>query len=163
MIVQNASRAPTFNQAGLNYDVAPIPIPAGGKRTNNAGGARFVVSSASPNKQAAWTFLSWLQGSAGQRNYVENGDMFPALRSVAESDAFKRPGQQLANRDAFLVEAGSVEFATPGNFPEWDELNESLIEPTMQCIWIGEASPDDVMPALCAGVDAFLRDNGYPN
>ena len=58
MIIQNTSRVSGFNKAGKNYDVAVVPIPAGGKRFNPAGGAAWVMSSGSDNKDAAWTFLS---------------------------------------------------------------------------------------------------------
>ena len=37
MIIQNASRVTTFNEAGLNYDVAVLPIPKGGQRAAGCG------------------------------------------------------------------------------------------------------------------------------
>ncbi len=67
MILQNSSRVSAFNQAGLNYDIAPAPTPADGKRWNGAGGAAWVMSSGSDNKDAAWTFLEWLQSTERRR------------------------------------------------------------------------------------------------
>ena len=65
MIIQNTSRVSGFNTAKMNYDVAVVPIPEGGKRWNPAGGAAWVMSAKSDNKDAAWTFLQWLQSADG--------------------------------------------------------------------------------------------------
>jgi multiple sugar transport system substrate-binding protein len=75
--------------AGMNYDVAPAPIPADGKRWNGAGGAAWVMSSGSDNKDAAWTFLEWLQSDGGGQTHLHRGgEIFPALQSVANSPSF---------------------------------------------------------------------------
>lgn len=163
MIIQNSSRVSAFNEAGLNYDVQVIPIPKGGQRAASAGGAAWVMSSGADNKETAWTFLSWLQSTdGGQRLYTESGEIFPALQSTARSDAFLNNGQPPANRQAFLTEAENAKVGTFGYFPEWDELNGSIISPALEQIWAGDAQPADVLPGLCDQVDAFLADNGYP-
>ena len=163
MIIQNASRVSQFNAAGLNYDVATVPIPAGGQRAASAGGAAWVMSSGSDNKDAAWTFLSWLQSTnGGQRIYTESGEIFPALQSTAKSDAFLKAGKPPANRQAFLTEGENAKVGRFGYFPEWDELSGTIIEPAMQRIWAGEATPEEVVPALCEQVDAYLKDKGFP-
>lgn len=163
MIIQNSSRVSAFNQAGLNYDVAPVPIPEGGQRAAAAGGAAWVMSSASDNKDAAWTFLSWLQSEeGGQRLYTESGEIFPALQSTARSEAFLESDQPPANRQAFLTEGENAKVGRFGYFPEWDEIESSIISPNLQRIWAGEASPEEVLPEICQQVDAFLADQGYP-
>ena len=61
----------------------------GGKRWNPAGGAGWVMSAKSDNKDAAWTFLQWLQSpNGGEKLYTERGEIFPALQSVANSPVF---------------------------------------------------------------------------
>ena len=163
MIIQNSSRVSAFNAADMNYDVQVVPIPEGGQRSASAGGAAWVMSAGSDNKDAAWTFLSWLQSKdGGQKLYTESGEIFPALRSVAESDAFLKQDAPPANRQAFLTEAENAKVGRFGYFPEWGELNGSVISPALQQIWAGEATPEEVLPALCEQVNAFLADNGYP-
>ena len=49
-----------------------------------------------------------------------------------------------------------------GYFPEWGELDGSIIGPGMQRIWTGEATPEDALPEICEQVDAFLKEYGYP-
>jgi multiple sugar transport system substrate-binding protein len=162
MILQNSSRVSTFNQAGLNYDIAPAPIPAGGKRWNGAGGAAWVMSSGSDNKDAAWTFLQWLQSTdGGEKVYTEAGEIFPALQSVANSPAFMTD-KPPANKEGFIIEAGASGVGGFGYFPEWGELSGSVIEPGLEKVWAGEVSADQGAAEICKQVDAFLSDNGYP-
>ena len=162
MIIQNTSRISGFNKAGLNYDVAVVPIPKGGKRFNSAGGAAWVMSAKSDNKDEAWTFLQWLQSpNGGEKLYTERGEIFPALQSVANSPVFmtKEPP---ANKQAIVTEAAASDVGGFGYFPEWDELWGSVISPGLDRIWIGEATPEEGLTALCGQVDQFLKDKGYP-
>lgn len=163
MIIQNSSRVSAFNQAGLNYDVATVPIPKGGQRSAAAGGAAWVMSAASDHKEEAWTFLSWLQSKdGGQHLYTASGEIFPALKSTARSNDFLSSGQPPKNRQAFLTEGENAKVGNFGYFPEWDELDGSILSPGMQRIWAGEATPEEALADICAQVDAFLAENGYP-
>lgn len=163
MIIQNASRISAFNEAGLSYDVAPVPIPSGGQRSASAGGAAWSMSSSSPNKEAAWTFLSWLQSTdGGQRLYTESGEIFPALQSTAKSAAFLQAQKPPANRQAFLTEGENGRVGRFGYFPEWSELEDSVITAGLQRIWAGEATPEQALPEICAQIDSFLKERGYP-
>lgn len=163
MIVQNASRVSQFNAAGLNYDIAPVPIPEGGQRAASAAGAAWTMSAGSDNKDEAWTFLSWLQSTdGGQRIYTQSGEILPALQSTAKSDVFLGSTEPPANRQAFITEGENAKVGRVGLFGEWNELNGSIINPAMQQIWVGDAEPAEALPALCEQVNAFLADNGYP-
>ena len=162
MIVQNTSRVSAFNQAGKNYDVAVVPTPAGGQRWNGAGGAAWVMSSGSDNKDAAWTFMQWLQSDGGGETlYTERGEIFPALQSVASSPAFMTD-QPPANKQGIIDEAAASGVGGFGYFPEWDELDSSVISPNLQRIWAGEATAEEVLPELCEQANQFLADNGFP-
>ena len=163
MIIQNASRISAFNAADMNYDVAVVPIPEGGQRSASAGGAAWTMSSFSDNKDAAWTFLNWLQSTeGGQAIYTSSGEILPALQSTAKSDAFMAASDIPMNRQAFITEGENAKTGRIGYFAEWNELNGSIIGPALESIWSGEASAEDVLPQLCEQVDAFLAQNGYP-
>ena len=86
----------------------------------------------------------------------------PPTRSSAESDAFLASGQPPENRQAFLTQAEGTTPAFNGWFAEWNELNGTLINPILAEIWAGTADPAEVLPELCADVDAFLANAGYP-
>ena len=163
MIIQNSSRVSGFNaDANLDYDVAPVPIPAGGQRWDYNGGAAWVISSGADDKETAWEFLKWLQSSGGGESmYTKSGEIFPALQSVANSQDFLGVAKP-ANRKAFITEGQASKPGGFGYFPEWDELNGSIIEPALQKLWAGEGTPDQVVPELCTAVNQFLANNGYP-
>jgi multiple sugar transport system substrate-binding protein len=163
MIIQNSSRVSAFNQAGMNYDVAVVPIPADGQRSASAGGAAWVMSAGSDNKDAAWTFLNWLQSTdGGQRLYTASGEIFPALQSTARSDAFLGQDQPPANRQAFLTEGENAKVGRFGYFLDWGELSGSIIDPGLQKVWSGEMTPEAAAAEICPLVDAFLAEKGYP-
>jgi multiple sugar transport system substrate-binding protein len=163
MIIQNSSRVPSFNaNADLDYDVAAVPIPKGGQRWDMNGGAAWAMSSGADNKEAAWEFLKWLQSAGGgETMYTQNGEIFPALRSVANSQDFLGVPKP-ANRKAFIIGGEAAKPGGFGYFPEWDELSGSIITPQLDRLWAGEATPAEVVPGLCEAVDKFLADNGYP-
>jgi multiple sugar transport system substrate-binding protein len=162
MIIQNTSRVSGFNKANMNYDVAVAPISKGGKPWNIAGGAAWVMSAKSDNKDAAWTFLQWLQSTnGGEKLYTERGEIFPALQSTANSPAFMT-NQPPANKQAIITQAKASGVGGFGYFPEWGELENSIILPALQRIWAGEAQPEQVLPDLCKQMDQFLKDKGYP-
>jgi len=163
MIIQNASRIPTFNSAGVNYDVAVVPIPEGGQRSASAAGAAWTMSSFSDDKEAAWTFLSWLQSTdGGQGIYTASGEILPALRSTALSDVFMGRDEPPMNKEAFIIEGDNAKVGRAGMFPEWNELSGTIISPGMQTIWSGEATVEDAVASICADADVFLADNDYP-
>jgi multiple sugar transport system substrate-binding protein len=162
MIIQNTSRVSGFNKAGLNYDVSVVPIPMGGKRYNAAGGAAWVISAKSDSKDEAWTFLEWLQSTnGGEKLYTERGEIFPALQSTASSPTFMT-NQPPANKQAIIAEARASGVGGFGYFPEWDELQSSVINPALDRIWSGETTAETGLPELCQQVDQFLTDKGFP-
>lgn len=163
MIIQNSSRVSAFNaNNNLDYDVAAVPVMPGGQRWNINGGAAWVMSAKSDNKEAAWEFLEWLQSKGGgQSIYTRSGEIFPALRSVANSDDFLGVPKP-ANRKAFVIGAEAAKPGGFGYFPEWDELDGSIIEPQLERLWAGEATPQQVVPELCKAVNQFLVTKGYP-
>jgi multiple sugar transport system substrate-binding protein len=162
MIIQNASRIPTFNAAEMNYDVAVVPIPAEGQRSASAAGAAWTMSSVSDDKESAWTFLEWLSLNAegGQRLYTESGEILPALRSTANSDAFLGLDEAPENRMAFIIEGDNAKVGRAGLFPEWNEISGTIIGPQLQLIWAGEAEVQATLDTICADVDAFLAEHG---
>ncbi len=163
MIIQNSSRVADFTaNKNLDYDVAAVPLMKNGQRWNINGGAAWVMSASSQHKQAAWTFIKWLQSSGGgETMYTKNGEIFPALRSVAGSPDFLGVPKP-TNRHAFLIGGESARPGGFGYFADWDELSGSLIEPQLERLWAGEATPEKVAPELCKAVNKFLADKGYP-
>jgi multiple sugar transport system substrate-binding protein len=157
MIIQNASRVPAFNAAGMNYDVAPVPFAPGGERATGAAGAAWTMSALSENKEAAWDYLQFLQSiDGGLSIYPATGEAFPPLQSVAEGDAWMGNDNLPEGRQAWLTQAEGSTAQTTGFFSEWNDINGTIISPALTSIWAGEAAPADVMPGVCEQIDQAL-------
>ena len=157
MIIQNASRVPAFNAAGMNYDVAPVPTAPGGIRATGAGGAAWTMSAVSEKKDLAWAFIQFLQSpEGGLAIYPATGEAFPPIRSAAEGDPWMGNDNLPPGREAFLIQAEGSTTATGAFFGSWGEVNGTFISPVLTQIWAGEVAPADVLPGVCDAVDEFL-------
>ncbi|MEZ4667424.1 MAG: sugar ABC transporter substrate-binding protein [Anaerolineae bacterium] len=163
MFIQNASRVPALNAAGVNYDVAAVPMaPSGGRQAGSTNGAAWVMSALTEKEEMAWAFLQFLQSpDGGQAVYFSAGDAFPPTKSGANSSVFLDDSRKPANKQAWLVGAETSPPNGNGWFPEWNELNSTLISPVLTSIWAGEANAADVLPGVCDSVNAYLADHGY--
>lgn len=82
------------DKATMAWDVAPLPTGAVEANVLHSDG--IGMSSASLNKEAAWKFIEFLIGPPGQNLLAESGRTVPSLRTLAESDAFRK-GSPLAS------------------------------------------------------------------
>ena len=145
---------PGYVGAGINFDVAPMPKgPAGQATSVNSAG--FVVSKDSKNADAAWEFIKFALGEAGQTKLAQLGFAIPVLKSVAESDAYlKQPGD--LNQKVFL---DSVAFAHMKpvfkGYEEWaGVVGDGLIP-----VFDGEADLDPTLDEIVPAADEVLANN----
>jgi multiple sugar transport system substrate-binding protein len=145
---------PGYVQAGINFDVAPMPSgPAG--RATSVNSAGFVISKDSKHADAAFEFIKFALSEAGQKRLAELGFAIPVLKSVAESDAYlKQPGD--LNQQVFL---DSVAFAhTKPVLKGYDEWS-SAIGDGMADIWTGDAELDPTLDDAVKAADEVLAAN----
>jgi len=162
MFIQNASRVPALNAAGINYDVAAMPKGTSGRQAGSTNGAAWVMSALTEKSDAAWEFMQFLQSpDGGQAIYFSAGDAFPPTKSGANSPVFLDDKRGPANKQAWLVGAESSPPITNGWFPEWNEMSSTIISPVLDSIWAGEAKAADVLPGMCDSVNTYLADHGY--
>ena len=89
MFVHSRRVVPTLREArGLNWDVAPLPV--GKVPANVLHSDGLCLLAGARDKEAAWTFIEFAVGPAGQAALAATGRTVPSLRAVAESDAFLR-------------------------------------------------------------------------
>ena len=145
---------PGYVQAGLNFDVVPMPAGPSGKATsvNSAG---FVVSKASKNADAAFEFIKFALGEAGQKRLAELGFAIPVLKSVAESDAYlKQPGS--LNQQVFL---DSISFArTKPVFKGYEEW-AGVVGDGLTPVFDGDAELNTTLDEVVKAADEILSKN----
>ena len=121
------------------------------------------MSAASDNKEAAWTFLSWLQSTdGGQRIYTESGEILPALMSTAKSDAFLDPDNPRPTAKPLSPRVKTQSLAPSSSFRNGTSWTAPSSAQPFSKSGSAMLTPAEVLPALCEQMDAFLADNGYP-
>lgn len=154
MVMTNAARVPTFQDAPFAWDVAPLPTGPNGTRANTAGGAGYVMSSSSDNKDAAWTFLSFLAGPEGQAIFAKTGLAVPALNTPEANEAFLAALPETVNGQVFIDEtANGVLFPV---FPGWAEIESTIVVPELDLVWNGEETAEEAVASMVEPVDAAL-------
>lgn len=156
MVMTNAARVPTFLEAPFSWDVAPLPTGPDGTRANTAGGAGYVMSSSSDDKEAAWTFLEFLAGPEGQAIFAKTGLAVPALNTPEANEAFLSALPETIDGQVFIDEtANGVLFPV---FPGWTEIESTIVVPDLDLVWNGEATAEEAIAAMVEPVDAALAD-----
>src|SRR5512141_50655 len=145
---------PGYVQAGINFDVVPMPKgPAGQATSVNSAG--FVISKDSKNADAAFEFIKFALGEAGQTKLAQLGFAIPVRKSVAESDAYlKQPGD--LNQKVFL---DSVAFAHMKpvfkGYEEWAGVVGDGLTP----VFDGEAELNPTLDEIVSAADEVLAKN----
>jgi multiple sugar transport system substrate-binding protein len=145
---------PGYVQAGIKFDVAPMPKgPAGQATSVNSAG--FVISKDSKNADAAFEFIKFALSEAGQKKLAQLGFAIPVLKSVAESDAYlKQPGD--LNQKVFL---DSVAFAHMKpvfkGYEEWAGVVGDGLTP----VFDGDAELNPTLDEVITAADEVLANN----
>ncbi len=155
MVMTNAARIPTFMDAAFAWDVAPLPAGPTGIRANTLGGAGYVISSTSQHPEEAWTFLQFLAGTEGQSIFASTGVAVPA--SYANPDvaaAFISACPETVSCQVFIDETGNGQLAP--NFPDWREIENTIVVPHLDLIYTGEMSAADALASMGDEIRTFF-------
>jgi multiple sugar transport system substrate-binding protein len=107
--------------------------------------------------EAAWEFLKFFGGAAGQRILGVEGLTLPAVRKVAESDEIIKTTPP-DNQRAFLSEIDKARIRFNWNITEqrdWDDV----LNPELNKVWSGQAKAKDVLPPLVSRLNEVLGRN----
>jgi multiple sugar transport system substrate-binding protein len=86
-----------YNQvAGLDYAVAPLPLPPGGKRVTFAPGPSLALSAGSKEPEAAWQVIEFLETPVQLVRYNVANSSIPPRRSAASSKDFQATNPRLS-------------------------------------------------------------------
>lgn len=155
MVMTNAARIPTFMDASFEWDVAPLPAGPTGIRANTLGGAGYVVSASSEHPEEAWTFLQFLAGTEGQSVFASTGVAVPASYADPDvADAFVTACPETVSCQVFIDETGNGRLAP--NFPDWPEIENTIVVPHLDLIYTGEMSAADALASMGEEVRDFM-------
>jgi len=155
MVMTNAARMPTFMGASFAWDVAPLPAGPTGLRANTLGGAGYVMSATTQHPEAAWTFLQFLAGPEGQSIFAKTGVAVPAsYADPAVAASFVAACPEVVSCEVFISETGNGKLAP--NFPDWREIESTIIVPHLDLIYTGELSAEAALTRMAAEVRTFM-------
>lgn len=154
MTMTNAARIPTFQQANFKWGVAPLPTGRTGLRANVAGGAGYVISSNTKYPKEAFTFLQFLSGEEGQSIFASTGVAVPAYDTHKTRQAFIEALPE-GFGELFIEETANGKL--PPMFNGWVEISTTIVNPTLDLIYIGEATAEEALNKIAPQIQSKLQ------
>ena len=156
---------PTYrNITDFTVDFVPLPRKPGVEPANPAFTTAWAIAGNGRHKDASWELLKYLAGPDGQRQGAELGLAIPALKSVAESDAFHKPGQVPANSRLFLDLVPSSRIAAMPTQAEFSRIIEQEMSAALQ---LGTRTPEEaaarVAERWATELESPLKTRDYPD
>jgi ABC-type glycerol-3-phosphate transport system substrate-binding protein len=147
MFMSGIWKTPLFRSQINNFDWDVVPFPRGPKGTiaYPTGGSGYAIVKSSKNKEMAWKLVTYLAGAEGEKKLAETGLSQPAMKKIAESDAFL-DGKKPLNKKMLLKAVNYVKFEPL--MPEWEEINVSIIAPAFDKIWNGKDKAAKVLKKI---------------
>ncbi|HUO57453.1 MAG TPA: sugar ABC transporter substrate-binding protein [bacterium] len=139
-----------LQQKDLDFDVVEFPKGPGGKRGWGSGGSGYGICRTSKNKDLAWKVIRAMTSAESLKRLTETGMIQPALIQLAESDTFlKSPG---APNKGILLKMPQYAHYQPF-LSNWGEIYYGAFNPAMDRVWLGEKTPEEVLPGLCKDIN----------
>jgi ABC-type glycerol-3-phosphate transport system substrate-binding protein len=155
MVISNAPRLLTFAKAPFKWDIAVLPKQK--RAANYVGGAGYVMSAQSKVKEAAWTFMQFVNGPDAQKIFSKGGGVVPARVSVQKSDTFLKSGPPGVNMDVFVTATGQGHLNGAATIGPWQQELSTGVNKDLDVIWAGEAKPADQLKVVAANATAKLK------
>jgi multiple sugar transport system substrate-binding protein len=138
-----------YGPAGVNFDVAPIPIGTGGPVTL-ASAVPIVVSKNTKNKDAAFQFLAWWTGKTAQGSLASQSGFPPARTDMAgDASIAKNPFVP-----KFAAAAPFARLYLP-NLDKFNQVDSDVLTPAINKITRGE-SADTVLAAASKQMNTLI-------
>lgn len=138
-----------YGPAGVNFDVAPIPVGPAGPVTL-ASAVPTVVSKNTKNKAAAFEFLAWWTGKTAQGSLAVQSGFPPARVDMAgDSSLAKNPFVP-----KFAAAASFARLYLP-NLDKFNQVDSDVLTPAINKITRGEPA-DTVLAAASKQMDSLI-------
>lgn len=146
---------PFYSKVDFAWGVAPLP--KGKVQASIVNSVGFVVAKDSKHPEEAWAFLKHLVGEPGQKKITALGLGVPALKSVANSDAYLKQDTAPIDQQLFLdtMAYARVKPCFRG-YDEW----ATMIGDGMGPIWVGDAELQPALEELIPQADQILAEAG---
>jgi multiple sugar transport system substrate-binding protein len=141
----------------LKWEIHRLPVPAGGKPANYAGGWTLVLPKNARRAEGAWTFMEYMLGKDTQLMWGEGVEAIPARMDVARSTAFLKDD---VSRKVSVEELPGAKWVP--TFPYAGEFLD-VIRPALLAAAQGKQAPRDALNEAAAKVQPILDRNQLAN
>ncbi|MBI2942228.1 MAG: extracellular solute-binding protein [Chloroflexi bacterium] len=122
------------------------------KQATWVGGACYTVNTKSKRQVESARFVVWAAGKAGATVIAEHAAGIPAIKAVAQSEAFLNTKPPESIKLAVDVFAYGVQPPMSPTFPEWYRELLSALDP----VWTGEKKAQDALKTIAPKVQELL-------
>jgi multiple sugar transport system substrate-binding protein len=128
MLMNSRRVTTTFRSiTAFEWDVAALPTY--GRAVNVLHSDAYCMTRTSKNKDAAWRFLEFAFGPAGQRIMAGTGRTVPSHIEVSRSPAFLGPAQPPRSARVFLDAVTNIrQLPTISTWPEIEDVTGGILE-----------------------------------
>jgi multiple sugar transport system substrate-binding protein len=138
----------------FDWDIVPVPIGPVGKRVTYAG-TNLLGMYTSKVKDQAWEVLKFMVGERGMTYFAATGT--PALKKVAFSDAYLKPGGQTRPPGRrYAAELGNYSRDWRPNRGGQEIIQKS--QPELDPLWLNKISAEQAAKNVCAKIDEVLAE-----
>lgn len=136
MFFDSRRAVPTLRTiTAFDWDVAPLP---GRKvRASILHSDAYLLTAASKNKAAAFSFMEYANSPEGQTFIAQTGRTVPSIRAIAESPIFLDPAAKPANNRAFL---DAIPIVRPTINTDTTEQIEGIVNNELKRAFYGQAT-----------------------
>lgn len=153
MTLASTARLNRYVEAlGDNLGVAPLPAGPAGNATG-VGGANLAIMADCKDKEAAWTFVSWMTSPKVNLRWSTSTGYLPLRRSVVASEAYQ---QYLADEPRARVILGKMDTARARpNIPQYAAASREVGLAVEEALFT-DADPAAALAAAAEKVDKIL-------
>ena len=140
--------------APFEWDIAPVPAPAGGTTASNVGGERLIVFKNSEHKEAVWEFVKFLTSTETQLRWDKETGFMPVIKSVGENPDYLTWVNETEPRMLPFVEGMAFAHARPAT-PLYNQISDAFSR-EIQKAYLGEMAPEEALAAAEKAVNEIL-------
>ena len=141
MVLQSRAATPSFREIKtFQWDVAPLPTIK--QKSSILHSDAYCMASASKNKDLAWSFVEYAQGTEGQTIASRLGRTVPSLKSVANSPAFLDTTLAPASSKVFLDAVPTMKLVPV--LSTWPQI-ESIVNAELEQAFYGLKTVDQAI------------------
>ncbi|MBN9606834.1 MAG: ABC transporter substrate-binding protein [Actinomycetales bacterium] len=139
-----------FTDAGVNFDVAPVPAGPAGQFANAVSVNMHLNADATDaERDAAYQFFAFWNSVDSQKIYALGAGFPPTRSDIPASELSDNPVS------AKFSEATGGRFYLQG-LSTFSDIDNNVVIPTIQKITTGQGTPDELLPDASAQIDAIL-------